>query len=59
LKRRFFKCPPIVADILTKLTIKDGILPQGTKNQCAACKPRFLGTGAAKTTSDKDQTETK
>lgn len=28
---RFFKFPPEVADILTRLTIKDGSLPQGTK----------------------------
>ncbi|HWC98450.1 MAG TPA: reverse transcriptase family protein [Candidatus Sulfopaludibacter sp.] len=28
---RFFRFPPSVADILTKLTTKDGCLPQGTK----------------------------
>ena len=28
---RFFKFPPTVAEILTKLTTKDGVLPQGAK----------------------------
>ena len=29
--QRFFRFPPVVADILTQLTTKDGCLPQGTK----------------------------
>src|ERR1017187_2128892 len=29
--QRLFKFPPVVADILTRLTTKDGSLPQGTK----------------------------
>lgn len=29
--QRFFKFPPVVAELLTKLTTKDGSLPQGTK----------------------------
>jgi hypothetical protein len=32
--QRFFRFPPLVAECLTKLTIKDGSLPQGAKTSC-------------------------
>jgi hypothetical protein len=46
---RFFCFPPDVAQCLTKLTTKDGSLPQGAKTSPIAGKPRFLagGTGSA------------
>ena len=44
---RFFKYPPAVAEVLTKLTTKDCILPQRGKNECVACKSCFLGRRVA------------